>query len=75
MTFLWVYTRNNFPERELLPDGVARVLQSPRREVIPCEHPTGMSYLLYYTGKNAKHKRGKNYKQILEKYSSSALLS
>ena len=30
---------------------------------IPGEHHTGMSYLLYYTEQNAKHKNGKNYKQ------------
>ena len=30
---------------------------------VPGEHHTGMSYLFYYTEQNAKHKRGKNYKQ------------
>ena len=47
----------------LLLEGVARGRQSSRGEVISGEHPTGMSYLFYFTEQNAKHKRGKKYKQ------------
>ena len=70
MTSLWGSTRNNFPERGLWLEGVAQGRQSSRGEVIPGGHPTGMSYLLYYTchicfiipnkiqkGENYKHQR------------------
>ena len=57
-----VSTRNNFPERGLSLEGVARWRQSSWGEVIPGENPTGMSYLFYYTEQNTKHKRGKHYK-------------
>ena len=48
-----VYTRNKFPERGL----------SSRGEVIPGEHPTGVTYLLSYTEKTQNTKVEKNYKQ------------
>ena len=53
---------NNFPERVVLLEDVARGLQSSLGEVILGGHPTGMSYLFYYTEQNTKHERGKNYK-------------
>ena len=58
-----VNTRNNFPGRGLSLEGITRGWQSSRGEVICGEHPTGMPYLSYHTKQNAKHKRGKNYKQ------------
>ena len=48
--------------RGLSLEGIALGRQSSRGEVIPGGHPTGMSYLFYYTEQNTKHKRGKNYK-------------
>ena len=57
-----VSSRNNLPERGLLLEGVARGQQTSRGEVIPAGHPTGMSYMFYYTkkiqkGENYKHQR------------------
>ena len=54
-----VSTRNNFPERGLSLESVARGQQSSWGEVIPGGNPTGMSYLFYYTEENTK---GGNYK-------------
>ena len=34
-----------------------------KKKVISGEHPTGMSYLFYYTEQNVKHKKGETYKQ------------
>ena len=65
---------NNFPERELLLEGVARGRQSSRWEVITGGNPTGMSYLFYYTEQNTKGGELQT-PEISDKYSSSALLN
>ena len=57
-----VYIRNNIPERGLSSEVVARVWQSSRGKHIPGGHPTGMSYMFYYTGQNTKHNKRKNLK-------------
>ena len=54
-----VSTRNNFPERGLSLEGIARGRQSSLGEVIPGGNPTGMSYLLYYTEQIPNTKGGK----------------
>ena len=44
----------------------AQVLQAKLDQqhvsIISGVHPTGMSYLFYYTKQDTKHRRGKNYK-------------
>ena len=65
---------NNFPERELSLEGVARGRQSSRWEVITGGNSTGMPYMFYFTEQNTKGGKLQT-PEILDKYSSSTLLN
>ena len=43
--------------------GITSAREDGRGDVIPGEHPAGMSYLHYYTEKKCKTEKGKKYKQ------------